>query len=307
MSMNDKIRAFRSVGKLTESFDPMSDEADFPDLTKAASLFKKASFQADSLRDQGDDPAVQRQLWQAHKAKKDAQAQLLGATLVAFPHLDVADALHVAGKHIKRGNMPPFAHISALSDFHGARLPVGRVECHSVLVVITRAEGFLKCLKHHYPDVQVITKDMPTEGLILVQFPNGEHLVPQQSEEPQPQPQPQSASEEPEPQDDQQAPQPEEPQDQFSPQAAAAEAFNIKPFKQFGAIKESAEATSWAAVKALKKKADDTQERAVAAHLRRDPAKEDLYAQAAADYTEMQRREREHLNKFGGALRGRRS
>lgn len=365
MSLNDKISAFRGTQRLVESgqpvaetFDPMHADADFPDLVKAGSAFKKASAQADALRDQGEDPGAQKELWGAHKAKKDAQAALLGATLVAFPHLDVADAMHVAGKHIKRGNTPSFVHIAALSDFHGARDHNENGITFNTPYRKTRAEGFVKCLKHHYPDIQIMQRDLPTEGLVLIQLPNGEHLVPQMPEEPQDQmpQQPEAQEAPPEEPVQQEAPPEDQPgaveqrqpiqsfkhptgsqvrtrsgnfrpatpwdepssvikppppktylgkpvptlPEEVSDAAQMIEAINIRPFKQFGAFKESAESTSWANVKALKEKADRIQELAVRAHLRRDPAKEQLYDAAAAAYTEMQQAQDVHLNKFGG-------
>lgn len=342
---------------VAESFDPMSDKADFPDVSKLANNYKKASQQSDAIRAQSDEsPEAQKALWQSHKAKKDAHAALIGRVVVDFPHLSAEDALHVAGKHVKQGSMQPFEHIGVLSDLWGARDHNEHGVTFNTPARNTRAEGFIKCLKFHHPDIEFEKKDMPTEGLTVVQFPGMEHVPPPEppAEEAPPEqgaPEeapPEQTSGQPEAAPEEQAEQtvrpmfkprpmsaipglrsheelppakkPEPPkkyqkgwqpptatsqtasaQDMFSPQAAA-EAFHIKPFRQFTPVQESAETASWAKVKAFKREADELQQRAVAAHLRRDPAKEALYKQASDHYTQMQKAERDHLERFGGRV-----
>jgi hypothetical protein len=302
MTLHENILAFRGVQRLVESFDPMDAKADFPDISKLASAYKKASQQSDAVRAQADEsPPAQKMLWQAHKAKKDAHAALVGRVVVDFPHLSAEDALHVAGKHIKQGNMQPFEHIGVLSDLWGARDHNEHGVTFNTPARDIRAAGFIKCLAHHHPEIQAVKKDMAAEGLTAVQFPGMEHVPPPEPEPDQEAPQDEPPPDEPQQQEAPQEAPAEEPQDQFSPQAAA-EAFHIKPFRQFVPIQESAETASWAKVKVFKREADEIQQRAVAAHLRRDPAKESLYEQASDLYTQMQKAERDHLNKFGGRL-----
>jgi len=223
MSLHESILAFRGVKQIVESFDPMNDKADFPDIKKLAGAYKKASQQSDMIRAQADEsPEAQKALWGAHKAKKDAHAALVGRVVVDFPHLSAEDALHVAGKHIKQGNMQPHEHISVLSDLWGARDHNEHGVTFNTPARTTRAAGFIKCLGHHHPEIQTAKKDMPTEGLTAVQFPGGEHMPP-----------PEPPAEEAPPEQGAEAPPEGEEQDQFSPEQAAQEALRGHPFRQF--------------------------------------------------------------------------
>jgi len=238
MSLHESISAFRGVKKLVESFDPMNDKADFPDIAKAAGAFKKASQQADAIRAQADEsPEAHKALWQSQRAKKDAHAALVGRTVVDFPHLSAEDALHVAGKHIKQGNMQPHEHISVLSDLWGARDHNEHGVTFNTPARKTRAEGFIKCLSHHHPEIQAVKKDMPTEGLTAVQFPGMEHMPPEAPPEEQPE-QPEQQPQQPKPPVD--TANPDEP-DQFSPEQAAQEMLSGRPFRQFESKTEEAE------------------------------------------------------------------
>jgi hypothetical protein len=307
----DRFRAHNSVGRVdqaatrssrVESFDPTDEGASYPDITKAAGEFKRASQQTDALRAQGDDPSVQRQLWQAHRAKKDAHAALLGRTILDFPHLGLEDAMCVAGRHIKRGNMQPFEHIAVLSDFYGARDHNENGVTFNTPYRKTRADIFMRCLSQHYPNIQAVVRDMPTEGLILVQFPNGEHVPPQQPEEPQNE-EPQDEAPQQDAPPEQQAPDASQQANQVDPAAmsamqGAAESICAYPFQPFHQPSNSARQRSWDVVTRLHREAEALRVKASSAYYRRDTMSRQIMAEANDAYEAAKRAEREHDAKF---------